>query len=289
MAISGAYVRATTTDTGAFRPRDNWGTTVDPGHNQSAMGSDQGFPELKRPTVYAVPEEIVDTYDPESDNATYLYPDEREPKGHEGSGRPARSDNRYDEINSDVARHSENFGSTLVNRGYAIMRSITQTFASPLLPSLPLQTDDASASATGAARRALRGFNSHAENNPGSAEANFSGNYTRQGRELYRITDRSMPNRTLTHTRRPIYSNVATIAKETRGPLGENYSPYGSPFTDVASLNVGTARPMMRREPRPYEESVITDGADQSDDESTSQYFSLGMLCRQLRFPESGR
>lgn len=277
MSYGGRFVRNTTVNSN--KPtRENWGTGVDPGHSQAAMGTDQGFPALTSPMVPDVPAGIIDSYDPSGANAAANLPaNEQEPKGHGGTGRPPRSSNVYDEIASDTRRHQENFGATLRNKAHMVMRSFTQTFASPRIESLPPQTDDASAGATGEARRALRGFNSLAQNNPGSPTENYSGNYIRQGREQFRWTDRAMPNRTLTHTERPIYLNVAQTAHVTSGPQGANYSPYGSPYDSVASLNVGTARPMVRREPRQWDESIRTDGSEGQYAADTSQYSSWGL------------
>ncbi len=277
MGYGGKFVRNTLVNSN--KPtRENWGTGVDPGHSDAAWGSDQGFPALTNPVVPDVPTGVVDAYDPMGVNASpYLLPDEREPSGHNGTGTPPRSSNEYDEIASDTRRHQENFGAMLRHRVDMVMRSVTQTFATPRIPSLNPQTDDASAGATGEARRALRGFNSLAENNPGSPTENYSGNYIRQGFELSRITDRAMPNRTLTHTERPIYLNVASTAHVTSGPTGTNYSPYGSPFRSVAALNVGTSRPMVRREPRQWDESARTDGSEDMYAADTSQYSSWGL------------
>lgn len=277
MTFSGNFVRTTTVNTN-FQPRENWGTTADPGHSVSTWGTDQGFPSLKRPRVGTVPVGVEDQYNPTGVNAdpNTIAP-EREPRGHDGVGAPPRTSNRYDEIRSDTRRHEDNFGATLKNTAQMVMRSVTQTFGSPLLHSLPVATDDASATATGDARRALRGKNALAENNPGSPTTNFSGNYTRQGRQLFRFTDRRMSRRTLTHHQRPIYLNVASTAHVTKSPQGVNYSPYGSPYNSVASLNVGTARPMQRREPRPWDESAVTDGSENSYADDTSQMRSWGL------------
>lgn len=277
MAFSGSFVRNRTVNTN-FDARENWGTTADPGHSDASWGKDQGFPSLKKPHVGTVPVNVEDHYDPAGVNAdTSVLPPEREPKGHDGSGTPPRSSNNYDEINADTRRHEENFGATLKNTAVKVMRSVTQTFASPLLESLPPATDDTSASATGQARRALRGDNALAENNPGSATVNYSGNYIRQGKQLFRWTDRRMPRRGLTHTQRPIYLNVASTAHVTTSPQGSNYSPYGSPFASVARVTSGTARPMQRREPRKWDESAVTDGSEDMYAADTSQFNSWGL------------
>ena len=272
MAYSGKFVRNRTTNTVKSSSR-NWGTGVDPGHMQSAMGDDQGFPALTGVKSAHVPANVVDAYDPAGVNADpNLRAPEMEPNGHDGYGAPARTSNVYDGIRSDTRRHETNFGATLKNTATMVMRSVTQTFGSPRIPSLGLQTDDASGSNSGEARRALRGFNSLAENNPGSPDVNFSGDYNRAGLELFRWTERSMPNRTLTHTLRPSYVNTAKVANVS---MPGNGSPYGSPFPSVASLNVGTARPMQRRDPRVYMEDAVTDGVEYYAD--TSQMNAWGL------------
>lgn len=274
MSYSGNLVRTTTVDSN-FKPRENWGTTADPGHAVPTWGDDHGFPALKQFRRGVTPANVEDHYDPSGVNAdpNIIAPD-HEPQGHDGTGAPPRTSNEYDNIRSDTQRHSINLGAMMVNTATIVMRSVTARFGSPLVESLPPQTDDASASSTGEARRALRGFNSLAENNPGSPTENYSGNYIRQGRELIRINDRSMPTRTLTHTYRPVYLNTATSAKETTSPQGASYSIISSPFTSVAALNTGTKRPMARREPRMWDESAVTDGSESPD---ASQFVSWGL------------
>lgn len=275
MAYSGNLVRTTTVESN-FKARENWGTTADPGHAQPTWGSDQGFPALKQFRMGVTPENVEDQYNPSGVNAdpNIIAPD-HEPKGHDGVGAPSRTSNQYDEIRADTAKHSMSFGAMMLNQATIVMRSVTARFGSPLVESLPPQTDDTSASATGEARRALRGFNSLAENNPGSPYENYSGNYIRQGRELVRINDRSMPTRTLTHTYRPVYLNLAATANETTSPQGTSYSVISSPFTSVAALNVGTNRPMQRREPRAWDETAVTDGSEYASD--TSEFRAWGL------------
>jgi hypothetical protein len=274
MAYSGNLVRTTTVDSN-FKPRENWGTTADPGHADPTWGDDQGVPSLKQFRRGVTPPNVEDSYNPSGVNADpNIIPPDHEPRGHEGTGPPSRTSNAYDNIRSDTQRHSTDLGAMLLNTATIVMRSVTARFGSPLVQSLPPSTDDASASSTGEARRALRGFNSLAENNPGSPTVNYSGNYIRQGRELIRINDRSMPTRTLTHSYRPVYLNVAKTANETTSPQGSSYSTISSPYTSVAALNVGTQRPMQRREPRMWDESAVTDGSENPD---TSQFVSWGM------------
>lgn len=257
--------------------RVNWGTGVDPRHSDGRMGTDQGFPSLKEPRVESVPEFTIDSYDPADINAAYMPSYDYEPDGHDGTGTPPRTSNKYDEIASDTARHNDARGATLKNMQPKVMRSVTQTFASPLLESLPVATDDASATATGQSRRALRGKNSLAENNPGSPLVNYSGNYIRQGRELFRITDRRMPRRRMTHTQRAQYLNLADSAHVTTSPMGSNYSPYGSPYDSVGRFTSGPERSMTRRDPRKWDEDTVTDGSEQTFDADHRQFLSWGM------------
>jgi hypothetical protein len=278
MAFSGRFV-LTATNNDNYESRNNWGTGVDPGHSDGAMGTDQGFPALTNPYVPSTPDNVLDSYDPSGVNASpNMLPADREPSGHAGTGSPSRTSNKYDEIASDTRRHEENYGATLKGTEPMVMRSVTQTFGSPLIESLPTATDDASASATGEARRVLRGFNSFAQNNPGSPTENYSGNYIRRGKQLFRFTDRRMERRGLTHEKRPVYLNVATTARVTNGPQGVNYSPYGSPFTSVAKLTSGPARPMARREPRQWDETAVTDGSESGYASDAYQYGPWGGL-----------
>lgn len=275
MAYSGNYVR-TATVVSKRDTRTNWGTGVDPDHAQGRWGSDQGTPTPTTPPGNPVPDAVIDRYNPVGVNANpSLAPFEHEPKGHEGTGQPPRSHNRYDEIASDTTRHDENFGAMLRRTVEVTMRSISQVFGNPRVESLPPYPNDGTATATGEAARALRGRNSLALNNPGNPEINFSGDYIRQGMEIVRINDRSMPRQPLTHDFRPIYLNVASTANVTQGPNGENYSPYSSPYASVADVSMGTSRPMARREPRMWDETVVTDGTEGGY--RTSEFSSWGL------------
>lgn len=277
MGFTGSFVRATTVNTD--KPaRENWGTGVDPRHADASMGDDQGFPALENPKLSRVPSGVVDTYDPLAINADpNTRPQEQEPKGHQGTGPAPRTSNKYDEIKSDTAKHQKSFGASLKNSAAMVMRSITQSFASPRVESLPPATDDNSANASGEARRALRGFNSLALNNPGSPTVNYSGDYIRRGFELFRWTNREMPLKKLTHDRRPIYLNTASTAHVTTAPQGGKYSPYSTLYPSVGHPTAGTARPMMRREPRPWDESAMTDGTETMYAADASQFNAWGL------------
>lgn len=238
--------------------RLNWGTGVDPSHSDPTWGKDQGFPALTNPPVPEVPGNIADTRVYEEGQYTESY--EHEPSGHDG-----------------YRGHDVNLGATLKNTATMVMRSVTQTFSSARLQSLAPSPGESGGTYSGQALRALRGRNSLVPNNPGASDVNFSGDYIRSGYEITRVTDRRMPNRTLKHTKRAIHLNLATTARETKGPQGVDYSPYSSPFTSVSTQNIGTARPMQRREPRPWDESIIDDGSEYSYEEDWAQMNSWGL------------
>jgi hypothetical protein len=274
VAIRGTFKRNIPVNSN--RPtRLNWGQSADSRHSSSATGNDHGFPAPTNAPIKLVPANLIDGYDPEGINAKYTQPSEREPSGHGGTGKPPRSANPYEQQRADGARHQENFGATLKNTAAMVMRSITQTFGSPLVESLPPAPDD-TASLTGGARRALRGFNGYALNNPGDPLVNGSGNYVRRGRELFRLTDRSMKPVSLSHTKRPIYINLAQSALVTQGPSGRQYSPNTSPYTSVGQFRAGTEKPMLRREPPMWDQSAVSDGSESLASDS-SQYLSWGL------------
>lgn len=261
MGYKGSYVASASGNgsaSNAHPSRLNWGTGSDPGHLNEAWGKDQGFPALTNPNVPEVPPLIADAkvYEEGQYNDAY----EHEPSSHDG-----------------YQGHDVNLGATLKNTANMVMRSVTQTFSSARLQSLAPSPGESGGTYSGQALRALRGRNSLTLNNPGSPDVNFSGDYIRSGYEITRVTDRRMPNRTLKHTKRPIHLNLATTAIETKGPQGANYSPYSSPFTSVSTQNVGTAWPMQRRDPRPWDESIVSDGSEYTYQEDWSQMQSWGL------------
>jgi hypothetical protein len=279
MAFRGNFANTNAVDTAGSHPsRLNWGTGVDPAHGNSAWGNDQGFPALKNPPLPEGPIHIEDNFDPETAESPQIPYQDREPSGHDGIGTPQRNrGNLYDGIASDYARHQDDRGATLKGSAHIVMRSIDQTFGTPRTQSLPASTSDGDSGISGQALRALRGRNSLAENNPGNPEVNFSGDYLRQGWEISRITDRVMRRRTLRHTKRAIHLNLASIAMETKPQTGANYSPYSSPFNGaVGRMMSGISQPMQRREPRPWDEDVTTDGSEQYS-EDTSQMNAWGL------------
>jgi hypothetical protein len=175
-----------------------------------------------------------------------------------------------------VRGHDQDRGAMVSRFVTKVFRDWTQTFETARTQSLPPPADG-SGGATGEARRALRGFNALALNNPGSPEENYSGNYVRQGYEISRWTNRVVRRQGLTHTRRPIQVNLANVAHETEPLDGAEYSPYGSPFVSVARVISGIATPVQRREPRPWDEDATVDAGDQEFAESVHQYLQAGL------------
>lgn len=137
-----------------------------------------------------------------------------------------------------------------------VARGVRDRIESVRLQSLPQTPMGTGGVITGQALRSLRGRNSLVVNNPGTEDGpSGSGNYVRQGWELSRWTDRPMRRRGLSHTKRVLHVNTAEVGADAPGLPG----PYASPFPQWGSLRVGTARPGVRREPRPWDEDVATD------------------------------
>lgn len=136
-----------------------------------------------------------------------------------------------------------------------VARGFADRIESVRLQSLPQTPMGTGGVITGQALRALRGRNSLAVNNPGVEDGPDTGNYVRQGWDLSRWTDRPMRRRSISHTKRELHVNVAETGVDSPGMPG----PYTSPFSSFGSLKVGTARPGVRREPRPWDEDARTD------------------------------
>jgi hypothetical protein len=279
MAYRGNFSKSYAVDTSNRHPaRLNWGTGVDSGHANPQWGSDQGFPSLKNPSLPETPEHVEDNFDPETAESPQIPFQDREPSGHDGLGTPPfNRGNPYDVIASDTAKHEDDRGATLKNSQPMVMRGVDQTFGTPREPSLPPSQSDGDSGVSGQALRALRGFNSLAENNPGNPEVNFSGDYTRQGYEISRVTPRTMRRRTLRHTKRQLFLNLAQTALETKPQTGANYSPYSSPYNGaIGRVASGISKPMQRREPRPWDQDAVTDGSDEYY-QDTSQMNAWGL------------
>ncbi len=285
MAIGGAWKNspAATQGEGArtFVPRDNWGEGADPRHANRTphdVWSDMPWQDPTGPRFQEeIPEELEDQY-----NVAYMPPQlpsplDGEPKGHDGVATApwGVGEWRSQQLNN-LARSQDRGLPRFFQTRERIGRGITQKYDRQRQQSLPPSRSNGGDVQGGQAGRALRGRNSLAANNPGDPEVNFSGNYTRQGWEQVAWTTRWMPRRTLTHTKRFLHLNLAATAMPSAAPVGDEYSPYTSPFdgrvTDMATNHM---RNMTRREPRPWDEDTVTDGSDQGDD--SWQYGSWGL------------
>ncbi|MBG0819137.1 hypothetical protein [Planomonospora sp. ID82291] len=277
MAISGSFKASPGYDVEQGRTRENWGRGVDSRH------ADPNLPDLGS-TLVAEPPPMPGLPDSIGEGSgfwtlrepSYLPARDQEPRGHEGLDTPAGgTPDREAQAQNNRARE-QNRGAMVYDMATKVFRDHTQTFETARTQSLP-PAPDSTAGAVGEARRALRGFNSLGLNNPGSPEENHSGNYTRQGYEISRWTNRTVRRTGLTHTRRPILPNLANVAHETTPLPGGDYSPYGSPFVSRARVTSGIARPVQRREPRPWDEDATVDAGDQAEADSVGQYLSWGM------------
>lgn len=275
MAISGSFKASS--DAHSAREstrgpyRDNWGTGVSPGH----MGTEPlppGGEPLKAPVTDVIPSEVEDPWTVSDPPAQP--PADYEPPGHEGIATvPANIPARLaDEMNG-AARNLDR--GAAIRRYPVVARDWTRSLYSGVFHTPDPRTGDrGDTGITGQALRALTGRNSLAPNNPGSPEANFSGDYLRQGGELIRYVDRRLPTHGfLDHTKRPLYSNEAATAQNAKA--APSAGRYGRPFDAMARLNVGTTTPVQRREPRPWDEADVIDGSGQSYESDTAQYWSL--------------
>lgn len=136
-----------------------------------------------------------------------------------------------------------------------------------------------------------RGANSYPENNPADTVQRTPGDPNeaesprvgwrgepRPGYRVQRWNLRKIPH-TITkfdHTPRGLRTHVAKTAGDAAIPA--HPSQYISPFTALANTRIGNVlSPMLRREPRPWDESSVTDGSEQAMVESVSQYNSWGL------------
>lgn len=280
MPISGSFKASPGYAVESGRTRENWGTGVDTRHADPDL-PDYGSTDVAGPPpMPGTPDYLVATVEPGMYPLTeppYYPPIDQEPAGHDGYdyapwGVPDDQRSRAEL----EAGHDQDRGAIVSRYVSKVFRDFTQTFQTARTQSLP-PPQDGTGGASGEARRALRGFNALALNNPGSPEENYSGNYIRQGYEISRWTGRRVPRTGLTHTRRPIQLNVATTAAQTQGPTGEDYSPYGSPFLSVARVVSGISTPVQRREPRPWDEDAVVDAADQDAAAYAGEYIRAGL------------
>jgi hypothetical protein len=254
-----------------YVPKDNtrnWGTGVDPGHDRADM-PDLGTPPPVRHAKLLPPEYIEDYYDPERDEPPYFALKDQEPAHfddpdqHDVETLPwgVPDNDRLRQISGRL--HSIRRGAQWAYRTASMVdRDVTTRNVTERLQSLPPGgMPQQGGPITGGALRALRGFNSLPVNNPGSPDVSYSGNYTRQGWEISRWTNRRMGRRGISHTKRQLHVNVAATAIDTPPHPG----PYSSPFASYGDFAVGMQRPAQRREPRPWDEDQVEDYSGEPD------------------------
>ena len=107
-----------------------------------------------------------------------------------------------------------------------------------------------------------RGLNALPENNPDGF---------RRGWVEQQFVDRKLYDPVRIHDRRLNTLNVATVA--TDQPVPEDAGPYNSPFNALARMikNVNQ-KPMIRRDPPPLSESVMTDGEESMYDATSGDW-----------------
>jgi hypothetical protein len=278
--ISGTW-KASPRATGAYVDRiggyaRNWGVSADPDHNRTDI-PDPGFPAMVPPPGGRTwtPPFMEDYFDPEGDPLPYFAATEQEPAGHDvpkppnGGVLPHTAD-----LEANAARSVYRGADTSRNRPM-VMRQADERNISELRrsgPATPLGVEG-TGTLTGQALRAVRGRNSLAPNNPGSPEVNFSGNYVRQGQELYRWAMRKMPYNTITPTMRVLHGNWAAGDRET-DPIDSPYTSYLPGGRGLTQGN-GPQTPYQRREPRPWDEDAVRDGTE--GDQGSDEYLSWGL------------
>ncbi|WP_301177236.1 hypothetical protein [Actinomadura geliboluensis] len=268
MAISGSF--QTSARYVGYRPdargtARNWGTGVDPDHGDREVP--HGFPPPAPVHRLESPPFIEDMFDvsrtppgwADADTETGDFhgtrPVEQSLDQHDVPTLPwgVRDDDRLRQMSGRA--HSAQKRVLPSQMATKVARGFADRIESVRLQSLPQTPMGTGGGLTGQALRALRGRNSLAVNNPGVEDGPDTGNYVRQGWELSRWTDRPMRRRGLSHTKRELHVNVAETGVDSPGLPG----PYTSPFSSWGSLRVGTARPGVRREPRPWDEDVVDD------------------------------
>jgi hypothetical protein len=264
MAISGTFAASARP-----APRDNtrnWGEGADPRHSSIPM-ADEAFPRPVPVHRMEIPPFIEDQADPgrtapawaDADTESGDFGGTRMPHEtlaqHDVPTLPwgVRDNDRLRQLSGrlhDLQRRV--FPSQMATK---VDRQHDERYSSPRLQSLPMSPMGTTGPITGQALRALRGRNSLAVNNPGSPDVSYSGNYVRQGWDISRWTERRMPRRGLSHTKRELHLNLASTALDSPGKEG----PYSSPFASFPRLNIGPMKPGARREPRPWDEDVVDD------------------------------
>lgn len=107
-----------------------------------------------------------------------------------------------------------------------------------------------------------RGLNSLPQNNPDGF---------RRGWVEQQFVDRKLYDPQRIHDRRLNTLNVATVA--TDQPVPQDAGVYNSPFTSLSRmLRTVNQQPMIRREPPPISESVVTDGEENMYDATSGDW-----------------
>lgn len=268
MAISGSF--RTSARYVGYRPdvrgtARNWGVGVDPDHGDREIP--HGFPAPPPVHRLEIPPFIEDMFD--VSRMPPSWPDADTESGDMAGTRPVHESLAQHDVptlpwgvrDTDRLRQLSGQAHSAKKRRYPyeiatkVDRQFDERYESTREQSLPQTPMGTGGGLTGQALRALRGRNSLAVNNPGGEDGPDTGNYVRQGWDLGRWTNRTMRRRGLTHTKRELHVNVAETGVDSPGMPG----PYTSPFSSFGSLRVGTARPGVRREPRPWDEDVATD------------------------------
>jgi hypothetical protein len=104
-----------------------------------------------------------------------------------------------------------------------------------------------------------RGLNSYAVNNP--PLESYGGRGYRQGWVEQFAVDRKMYDPTRVHDERMITANTATVLEDQ--PVPDNAGPYNEPFGTFARAFTRPQTPLMRRQPPPMDQSIMTDGTDE--------------------------
>jgi hypothetical protein len=245
----------------------NWGEGVDPRHENQSYTADYGFPPPEPVVKLRVPSWVEDDmvfihreppYFADADTETAQYDDEQQhntPTLPRGAPDDDKSRQLSGMIHGQQRRIFPYQMSIRVDRDYTTKNETVRN------QSLPGSRQDGPL--TGFALRAVRGRNSLPVNNPGNPDISFSGNYVRQGWDLYRFTERRMPLRNFRHDKRPIDANLAATAVSKPGRPG----PYSSPFPSSPRLNVGAYRPAQRREPGQWDADSVVDYAEDENPE----------------------
>lgn len=120
----------------------------------------------------------------------------------------------------------------------------------------------------------IRGINAYPENNPADTVQHTAGfppgaeaarvgwqGAPRPGFRVQRWSERRIPMHRWSGDVRPLRTHTAKTASD--APALADGNQYRTPFRDLAPSRLKTyARPMQRREPRPWDETEVTDGTE---------------------------